>query len=67
MKHSILKKLMLIAVLLTGSHVSAADFKVNGIHYNILSSFDMTCEVTYEGSSSYYSNEYSAISLFPKR
>ena len=66
MKHSILKQLMLIAVLWTGSHVSAADFKVNGIHYNILSSVDMTCEVTYEGSSSYYSNEYSGNIVIPE-
>ena len=59
MKHSILRKLMLIAVLLTGLHAFAHDFEVGGIYYNILSSTDKTVEVTYRGDSYYsYKNEY---------
>ena len=50
MKHSILRKLMLIAVLLTGSHTFAHDFEVDGIYYNILSETDKTVEVTYDGN-----------------
>lgn len=50
MKHSILRKLMLIAVLLTGSHAFAHDFEVDGIYYNILSETDKTVEVTYDGN-----------------
>ncbi len=45
MKHSILRKLMLIAVLLTGSHAFAYDFEVDGIYYNISSSTDKTVSV----------------------
>ena len=47
MKQNIFRKLMLIAVLLTGSHAFAHDFKVDGIYYNILSEEDTTVEVTY--------------------
>ena len=43
MKHSIFRKLILIAVLLTSSHAFAYDFKVDGLEYNILSS--NTCEI----------------------
>ena len=45
MKHSILRKLMLIAVLLTSSQAFAHDFEVNGIYYNITSESDLTVEV----------------------
>ena len=66
MKHSILRKLMLIAVLLTGSHAFAHDFKVDGIYYNILSEDDKTVKVTYKGSYySSYSNEYSNSVVIP--
>ena len=46
MKHSILRKLMLIVILLTSSHAFAYDFEVNGIYYNITSASDLTVEVT---------------------
>ena len=46
MKHSILRKLMLIAVLLTSSHAFAYDFEVDGIYYNIISEASLNAEVT---------------------
>lgn len=46
MKQNILKTLMLIAVLLTGSHVFAYDFESNGIYYNITSQSNLEVEVT---------------------
>ena len=54
MKQNILRKLMLIAVLLTGLHAFSHDFEVGGIYYNITSDSDLTVEVTYKGDS-YYS------------
>ena len=55
MKHLILQKLMLIAVLLTGSHAFAYDFEKDGIYYNITSETDRTVEVTHGGD--YYGNK----------
>ena len=43
---------LLLALISFCAH--AHDFKVDGIYFNILSKTDLTCEVTYEGSS--YSN-----------
>ena len=42
--------LITIAVLLYSTTVSAHDFEVDGIYYNITSSEDLTVEVTYKGS-----------------
>ena len=67
MKHSILRKLMLIAVLLTGSHAFAHDFDVDGIYYNILSETDKTVEVTYKGNSSTSYIEYSGSKIIPEK
>lgn len=53
MKQTILRRLMLIAVLLTGVNAFAYDFKVNGIYYNILSEEDKTVSVTW--GDTYYS------------
>ena len=66
MKQNIFRKLMLIAVLLTGSHAFAHDFEIDGIYYNILSKTDKTVEVTYKGS--FYSNykEYSGHVSIPE-
>ena len=50
MKHSILRKLMLIAVLLTSSHAFAYDFEVDGIYYNLLNLSELTCGVTYKNN-----------------
>ncbi len=66
MKTTILRKLMLIAVLLTGSHAFAHDFEVNGIYYNIISQNDKTLEVTYRGSSSSEFNEYTGDIVIPE-
>ena len=47
--------------------VSAHNFEVDGIYYNIISSTDKTVEVTYRGSSYYeYSNEYSGAVTIPE-
>ena len=63
-----IKFLALAAIgLLCSMSVSAEDFEVDGIYYNIISSTDMMVEVTYRGSSySEYSNEYSGAVTIPK-
>ena len=49
-----------IAALLCSMTVSAHDFEVDGIYYNITSDTDMTVEITYQGDSYWsYENEYS--------
>lgn len=67
MKHSILRKLMLIAVLLTGSQAFAHDFEVDGIYYNITSASDLTVEVTFKGNSSSSYIEYSGYKKIPEK
>ena len=67
MKHSILRKLMLIAVLLTSSHAFAHDFEVDGIYYNITSASDLTVEVTFKGNSSTSYIEYSGYKKIPEK
>ena len=67
MKHSILRKLMLIALLLTSSHAFAHDFEVNGIYYNILSKTNRTVEVTFKGSWYLDYNEYLGSVTIPQR
>ena len=57
MKQNILRKLMLIAVLLTSINAFAHDFEATNsdgvtIYYNITSASDLTVEVTYKGNSS---------------
>ena len=62
-------KSLLLAVigLLCSVSVSAEDFEVEGIYYNITSSTDMTVEVTCRGNYSYsYENEYSATVTIPE-
>ena len=59
MTQNTLRKLMLIAVLLTGSHAFAHDFEAQNsdgvtIYYNITSSADLTVEVTYNSANSYH-------------
>ena len=62
------KSLVLSAIcLLCSVSVSAEDFEVDGIYYNITSSTDMTVEVTYRGDYDYsYSNEYSGAVNIPE-
>ena len=67
MKHSILRKLMLIAVLLTSSYAFAHDFEVDGIYYNILSETGKTVEVTYKGNSPASYIEYSGSKIIPEK
>ena len=64
MKQYILRKLMLIAVLLTGVNAFSHDFEVGGIYYKIISSSDKTVAVTYRGDS--YNNEYSGQVTIPE-
>lgn len=67
MKQNILKTLMLIAVLLNGSHAFAHDLYKDGIYYNITSTTNLTVEVTHKGNSYYeYSNWYSGNIVIPE-
>ena len=55
-----------IAGLLCSISVSAHDFEVDGIYYNITSSTDLTVEVTYRGVKyDSYSGEYSGTVTIP--
>lgn len=48
--------------------VSAHDFEVDGIYYNITSSSDLTVAVTYKGGDyDSYSNEYSGEVVIPEK
>ncbi|MBO7293955.1 MAG: leucine-rich repeat protein, partial [Bacteroidaceae bacterium] len=62
------KSLVLIVIgLLCSLSVSAHDFGVDGIYYNITSSTDMTVEVTYRGyDCNSYNNEYSGAVNIPE-
>ena len=72
MKHKLLQCLMLIATLLTGITAHAHDFEAQNndgvtIYYNIISSTDKTCKVTYAGDYySSYSNEYAGSIIIPE-
>ncbi len=63
-----IKSLVLTAIgLLCSIGVSAHNFEVDGIYYNIISSTNKTVEVTYRGSSFYeYLNEYSGNVTIPE-
>ncbi|MBQ4520057.1 MAG: leucine-rich repeat domain-containing protein [Bacteroidaceae bacterium] len=57
-----------IAVLLCSVSVSAHDFEVDGIYYNITSETNLTVEVTYEGLHYYsVSNEYTGEVVIPEK
>ena len=62
------KSLVLAVIgLLCSVSVSAEDFEVDGIYYNIKSSSDMTVEVTYRGDYDYtYWDEYSGAVTIPE-
>lgn len=62
-KHPI-RHLMLLAAMLFSITASAHDFEVDGFYYNVLSFDDLTCEVTCEGSGSFY---YSGDITIPKQ
>ena len=62
-----IKSLVLAVIgLLCSLSVSAEDFEVDGIYYNITSSTDMTVEVTYRGSTGYAYSEYSGAVSIPE-
>ena len=63
-----IKSLVLTVIgLLCSISVSAHDFKVDGIYYNITSSTNKTVEVTYRGySQNSYKNEYSGAVTIPE-
>ncbi|MBQ2122378.1 MAG: leucine-rich repeat domain-containing protein [Bacteroidaceae bacterium] len=64
-----IKSLVLAAIgWLCSMSVSAEDFEVDGIYYNILSSTDMTVEVTYRGlyDDNYSNEEYSGDITIPE-
>ena len=63
-----IKSLVLAAIgLLCSMSVSAEDFEVDGIYYNITSQADKTVAVTYRGDDYYdYSNEYSGEVKIPE-
>ncbi|MBQ4344338.1 MAG: leucine-rich repeat domain-containing protein [Muribaculaceae bacterium] len=59
--------LLLVALLLTSIPLSAHDFKVDGIYYNITSSTDKTVAVTYSGGSyDAVANEYTGSVVIPE-
>lgn len=52
-------------LLLCSIAVEAYDFEVDGIYYNITDEQNLTVEVTYSGSSPYYSNSYKGKLVIP--
>ena len=73
MKHKLLQSLMLIATLLTSTHAHAYhDFEAKNsdgvtIYYDITSSTDKTCEVTYRGIwYDSFSDEYTGSIVIPE-
>ena len=70
MKSYLLKTILLLAVLFSSTAIHAHDFEaVNEddvtIYYQIISTTDKTCKVTYKGSS-YSSGEYSGVVNIPE-
>ena len=67
MKHNYLKHLFTALLMLYATVATAHDFVVGGIYYKVVSSIDLTVEVTYRGNSYYsYSNEYSGEVTIPR-
>lgn len=58
--------LLTIVVLLCGVSVSAHDFEVDGIYYNITSSTDKIVGVTYKGTDYFSAASYSGSVVIPK-
>ena len=62
-----IKSLVLAAIgLLCGISVSAEDFEVDGIYYNIMSDSDKTVEVTWKGLNYSSEDEYSGSVIIPE-
>ena len=67
MKHNYIKLMLSVLLCIATLSVSAHDFEVDGIYYNITSSQDLTVAVTYRGSSySSYSDRYSGQVSIPE-
>ena len=66
MKHNYFKHLFTALLLLCTTVVTAHDFEVGGIYYNILSGVDKTVAVTFKGTEyGEYSNEYTGNVVIP--
>ena len=66
MKHNYLKHLFTALLLLCSVVVSAHDFEVGGIYYNITNASNKTVEVTFRGNNYYiYVNEYTGSITIP--
>ena len=60
--------LLFVALFLFSVPISAHDFEVDGIYYNITNKTNKTVAVTYRGSNSYdYSDEYSGAVTIPSK
>ena len=66
MKHKALSCLLAVLISMVASAVSAHDFEVDGIYYNITSSTDLTVAVTYQGDDYYYDDEYTGSVTIPE-
>ena len=64
MKHNYLRNLFSALLLLCCTTLSAHDFKVDGIYYNILSEEDKTVEVTHR-EDDYFNEDYSNDIVIP--
>ena len=65
MKQKVLRKLLVIALLLTGFTAYAHDFEVDGIYYTITSDRDKTVKVTFKGDFEYNAFSYSGDIIIP--
>ena len=67
MKHKYFSLLLVLLMSMAATRVSAHDFEVDGIYYNITSAEETTVAVTYRGDSMEgYSNEYADSVFIPE-
>ena len=67
MKHKYFSLLLALLMSMAATRVSAHDFEVDGIYYNITSAEEATVAVTYRGDSMEgYSNEYADSVFIPE-
>lgn len=59
MKHNYIKLMLVVLLSIASFSASAHDFKVGGIYYNIMSTTDLTAEVTYGGGYADLGTSYS--------
>lgn len=58
MKRKLLKSLLAIACLLSSTSVSAYDFEVDGIYYDVVSFSELTCKIVKENDQSFYEGDF---------